>query len=74
MLAERDKRMGFDTADERRDRADLAARARPQGGVEALRDRFPGATGAPAGVVDNGDTSTRAVPRLAMEPQVGSAR
>lgn len=74
MLAERDKRMGFDTAGERRDRADLAARARPQGGVEALRVRFPGATGAPAGVVDNGDASTHAVPRLSMEPQLGSAR
>jgi hypothetical protein len=36
MIAARDARFGFDTADERRDREDLAALARPQDGVDAL--------------------------------------
>ena len=35
MIAERDQRFGFSTADARQDRQDLAAIARPQAGVEA---------------------------------------
>jgi hypothetical protein len=65
MVAARDTRMNLDTADARRDREDLAALAKPQGGVDALT--FPAAKVAIPGVRDNGDASTRAVPTLAME-------
>jgi hypothetical protein len=61
MVADRDQRMNFDTADERNDRRDLAPLARPQGGVDAMAARFPGATPVP-GVADNGDTATRPGP------------
>lgn len=43
MVRERDQRMGIDTAQKRRDRADLVPLAKPQHGVDALRGRFPGA-------------------------------
>jgi hypothetical protein len=59
MVAERDKRMNFDTAAERSHRADLAPLARPQGGVDAMSARFPNRKGTIAGVTDNGDASTR---------------
>ena len=41
MLAERDRRMGIDTAKERADRADLVDLAHPQWGVDALAPSFP---------------------------------
>lgn len=66
LVEARDTRMGLDTAAERRDRADWAAAAEPQGGVDALADAFPGATPIP-GVRDNGDAATRAVPTFGME-------
>jgi hypothetical protein len=66
MVAERDKRMGFDTAAERKDRADLVPLARPQGGVDALAGMFPGAKPI-AGVTDNGDAATRPVPTCGMK-------
>jgi hypothetical protein len=65
MVADRDKRMDFNTADERGDRADLVSLAKPQGGVEAMSGAFPNAKPVP-GVNDNGDTSTRSVPRFEM--------
>jgi hypothetical protein len=65
LLRSRDQRMDLDTADERRDRADLVRRARPQGGVNALAARFPGATPV-EGVTDNGDPSARPVPMMRM--------
>jgi hypothetical protein len=65
MVADRDRRMDFNTADERRDRADLVSLARPQGGVNAMAGAFPNAKPVP-GVTDNGDTSTRSVPRFEM--------
>ena len=64
MVAQRDRRMNFNTAEERSDRADLVSLARPQGGVDAMKGLFPAARGTVNGVKDNGDTSTRAVPRL----------
>lgn len=44
LLAGRDRRMGIDTAELRRERGELRALARPQSGVDALRAHFPGAT------------------------------
>lgn len=41
LVEERDRRMGIDSAEKRRDRADLAALARPQGGADALQGKFP---------------------------------
>jgi hypothetical protein len=62
MVHMRDTRMDLKTADERADRADLSALAKPQGGVDAMKAMFPKATGAPAGVHDNGDTSVHGMP------------
>lgn len=58
----RDKRMGIDTADKRRQRADLRALARPQEGVEALRAAFPQAVPL-AGVVDRAAAAASAASR-----------
>jgi Protein of unknown function (DUF1264) len=74
MVKARDKRMDFNTADERADRADLVSLARPQGGVDAMRDMFPAAKGTVNGIKDNGDTSTRAVPHMTMTTPSGGAR
>lgn len=71
LLQSRDTRIGIDTASRRRDRADLAALARPQGGVDALAGKFPGTTGTPAGVADNGDMTTKRVPVFGVN-QVGA--
>jgi hypothetical protein len=62
----RDKRMNLDTADERRDRADLAQLAHPQGGVDAMAGMFPNARPLMAGVTDNGDVATKPVPTFGM--------
>ncbi|MDG2524177.1 OBAP family protein [Stenotrophomonas sp. HITSZ_GD] len=51
LVAARDQRMEISTAQLRQGRADLAGGARPQEGVDALRDAFPHATPIP-GVVD----------------------
>ena len=66
MLTERDRRMKLNTADARRDRASMSSLAEPQGGVNALKDRFRNATTAPAGVRDNGDKTVSAVPVVTM--------
>ncbi len=63
MVSARDERFGFDTTGERRERQDWVALARPQGGVDAMASRFPGATPV-NGVTDNGDAGTRPVPTL----------
>jgi hypothetical protein len=67
LIEQRDTRMDFDSADERRDRSDLASLARPQGGVAAMAGRFPNAKPPMAGIRDNGDAATRAVPRMTWE-------
>jgi hypothetical protein len=74
MVAERDKRMGFDTADERKDRSDLASLAHPQGGVDAMKGMFPNAGGTVQGIADNGDASTRVVPQFTMQAPKAVAR
>jgi hypothetical protein len=71
MIEARDRRMDLDTAQARRARAELAPLGRPQGGVNAMKDRFPGATGAPRGVSDNGDMSTTAVPSVIVRERSG---
>ncbi len=64
MIHMRDTRMDLNTADERADRAELSALAKPQGGVDAMKSMFPKATGAPSGVKDNGDTAAHAMPPM----------
>jgi hypothetical protein len=51
LVAQRDQKLSVDTADKRRQRADLQALAEPQSGVDALKAAFPGARDIP-GVVD----------------------
>ena len=63
MVAARDRRFGFDTADQRQERRDLTALARPQGGVDAMTSFFPDAKPV-SGVTDNGDTAARPVSTL----------
>jgi hypothetical protein len=65
MVAERDRRFNFNSAEERQDRQDLVALAQPQGGVDAMAAHFPSARPIP-GVRDNGDASTRPVPATGM--------
>jgi hypothetical protein len=67
MVDARDRRMGLDTSEARRDRKDLAAMAHPQGGVAAMAGRFPNATNSVAGVTDNGDEATKPVPTFGMK-------
>lgn len=52
LVESRDRRMGIDTEERRRSRQDLVPLARPQSGVDALQDRFPGPTQPIPGVVD----------------------
>ena len=66
MVADRDKRMSFNTADEKKDRGDLVSLAKPQGGVDAMAGQFPNATPIP-GVTENGDAATRPVPTFGMK-------
>src|SRR5215203_2503796 len=66
MIAARDQRMKLDTTKARQQRQDLVPLARPQGGVDAMRDAFPDATPLPA-VTDNGDAATRPVPTFGMK-------
>jgi hypothetical protein len=69
MVAARDKRMNFDTTDEREDRQDLVALAKPQGGVDAMAGMFPNATPLAAGIQDNGDAATKAVPTIGLKSE-----
>lgn len=52
MVRQRDERMGVDTAENRESRADLEQYARPQAGVDALKDAFGRPTRDIPGVVD----------------------
>jgi len=67
MVKARDQRMGLGTSDARESRADLTALAKPQGGVDAMSGEFPNAKPAMAGIADNGDKSTAAVPVFSMK-------
>jgi hypothetical protein len=53
MVEQRDKALGTDTPKKRHDRADLQSLARPQSGVDALKDRFGRPTSEIPGVVDS---------------------
>jgi hypothetical protein len=64
LIEERDRRMNLDTGEARRARAELRDLAKPQAGVDVLRDAFPGATRTTPGVSDNGDPHARPVPRM----------
>jgi hypothetical protein len=66
MVDARDKRMNLNTAEERKDRQDLAALAKPQGGVDAMAGMFPNAKPLMNGVSDNGDAATKPVPTFGM--------
>jgi hypothetical protein len=66
MVSSRDERFGFDTADERQNRQDLTALAKPQGGVDAMAAFFPDAKPI-QGVTDNGDVATRPVPTVGIQ-------
>jgi hypothetical protein len=66
MVAARDTRFDFNTADAREGRQDLVPLAKPQGGVDAMAAFFPDAKPVP-GVTDNGDSSTRPVPTFGMK-------
>jgi hypothetical protein len=66
MVEARDRRMNLNTAEEREDRQELAALARPQGGVDAMAGMFPNARPLMKGVSDNGDAATKAVPTFEM--------
>ena len=68
MIEARDRRMDLDTGQARRERADLASAARPQGGVDAMKGQFPNAKGTTQGVADNGDAATLPVPHMMMQP------
>jgi hypothetical protein len=72
MVAARDQRMGLNTADARKDRADLSSLAQPQGGVDAMNGAFPHAQPAMAGIADNGDASTRPVPMFGWKGKDGA--
>jgi hypothetical protein len=65
MVADRDRRFEFDTADARQDRQDLVGLAKPQAGVDAMAALFPDAKPVP-GVTDNGDAAARPVPTFGM--------
>ena len=54
LVADRDRRLGIDTAAERQERQDLVPLAHPQAGVDALQGRFPGPTQPIPGVVERG--------------------
>jgi hypothetical protein len=66
LVEERDKRMNLDSIDERSDRNDLVPLAKPQGGVAAMAGKFPAAKAPLPGIQDNGDQTTRAVPRTTL--------
>ncbi len=68
LVEDRDRRMGIDTGEKRRDRADLAPLARPQGGVDALRAKFPNAAPPIPGVQDDGNRATAGVPVVTVRP------
>lgn len=74
LLQSRDQRMKTNTEQRRRNRADLAAMARPQGGVDALAGKFPQAKGTPPGVSDDGDLNARPVPTFGIKGAEGKPK
>jgi uncharacterized protein DUF1264 len=74
LLQSRDKRLNTDSEQRRKDRADLASLAKPQGGVDALAGKFRHAKGAPAGVSDDGDPNARPVPTFGVKGVEGTPK
>jgi hypothetical protein len=66
MIQSRDQRMDLNSTEARQERQDLVQMARPQAGVDAMAERFPGAKPIP-GVRDNGDAASRPVPTFVMK-------
>lgn len=52
LIEKRDKRMGIDSAEKRRQRADLQTMAKPQSGVDDMKGKFGGDTQDIPGVID----------------------
>jgi hypothetical protein len=52
LVEQRDQKLGISTEERRQSRQDLVPLARPQSGVDALKDAFPGSTQPIPGVVD----------------------
>lgn len=59
LVEDRDRRMGIDTMEKRRNRADLVPLAQPQSGVDALKGKFKGLTDSIPGVVDKKATGRK---------------
>ena len=55
MVERRDKAMGVDSDELKSERKDLVSQAHPQSGVDAIKNKFPGALPVP-GVKDSGAT------------------
>jgi hypothetical protein len=62
LLEARDRRMGIDTAERRRNRADLVPLAKPQMGVDVLKGKFGRPTKDIPGVVDQRAAAPAATP------------
>lgn len=62
LVERRDEAMGIDTAEIRRERRDLVELAKPQEGVDALRDRFNGPVKSIDGVVNKPAQGSGATP------------
>ncbi|WP_417548621.1 DUF1264 domain-containing protein [Marinobacter segnicrescens] len=54
LLERRDRQMGINSSEKRKDRQDLVDMANPQMGVDALKDALPGPTESIPGVRDSG--------------------
>ena len=63
MLEERDTRMKVHTGERRKARADLKPLAHPQGGVDALKGKFPRQAQDIPGVVDNAPSAKQSIER-----------
>jgi len=59
LVEKRDKKMGLNSTQARKDRADLQQMARPQSGVDDLKDKFGSQTHNISGVVDKKSASTQ---------------
>lgn len=73
MVEARDSRMDLSTDEARRDRQDLVSLARPQGGVDALSDKFSGQQTPINGVADNGDATAGRIPSFSWEQTAGKS-
>jgi hypothetical protein len=68
LVEDRDRRMGIDSMEKRRNRADLVPLARPQAGVDALKGKFRGPTESLPGVMDKKAAGAGTVERIERRP------